>query len=660
VHVDAAAGVETALSFYIGKRPDGSLMMVNATPGLDLEHEQIRFTGASSSALLDAFDGDNHLPAGAVRFRIPGGQLAGVDAAERTIITTGETTFGTISGVLGVAGLILSIAAIPFTAGGSAVGTVLLLGGAAAGVASGAFALADHLASEETPTDAIALDCLQIAASALDLGVAFKALRSSPAMIVANRTARYMLWGSLAVQGASAMLLSVEAISQIEAILDGPGSRQDKLMALTRVIATLIVTGAILAISYRDLTQARTRINQLFPRIGRPLTDIEYASLGLLDDTLLRTMGAARREDLERLAAMIQRDPALVTRLPMRTNVYSALRGCTTLEPNELELRLFRQRLNAAGVQRNSAERVMSALDSGGIDGATAHLMTDDDLARLGRADTAFAAGHPADAQRELDAITGVDATTRGTVRGALAHTHGMSDPAFVADPFMALRTKFPRLHVDDLATLATLDHDALRALETASESDVRRIAALIRARGEADAEDILQSFMYKAEKAPQRQFQPPTNVANRLEASLDNLAAARRQGHPFGFADTPHYQRFMTRVRGSLTSRGLPVGDVRVHGSALHNRTPKDVDVAVIVDDDTFNRLGAAFAAGAPNPRTVQAEVTKGKIPSHHFYPNNAPSVAVEAASETGELAVQVSLIRRGSPFDLGPYLDP
>jgi hypothetical protein len=53
-----------------------------------------------------------------------------------------------------------------------------------------------------------------------------------------------------------------------------------------------------------------------------------------------------------------------------------------------------------------------------------------------------------------------------------------------------------------------------------------------------------------------------------------------------------------------------------------------------------------------------VDIDVKKGKIASTNFYPDTNPSVATEAMSTTKGLAVQVSVIRSGSEFDIGPYL--
>ncbi len=157
-------------------------------------------------------------------------------------------------------------------------------------------------------------------------------------------------------------------------------------------------------------------------------------------------------------------------------------------------------------------------------------------------------------------------------------------------------------------------------------------------------------------------QKSPPENVGARLEGSLANLDAARKRGFPWGFPDRASYDRFVGTVKASLDKRKIPSGDVRVHGSAMHNKTPGDIDVAVIVDEATFKKLGAQFASAAKtNPRGTKAlasDLEKGKISSANFYPDHDPSVAREAQSAADRLDVQISIVKSGSAFDIGPYL--
>jgi len=401
------------------------------------------------------------------------------------------------------------------------------------------------------------------------------------------------------------------------------------------------------------------------------------AALGLVDDKVLRTLTSAQQEDLERLTAMIREDPALVTRLPGRKNVLGALKGCKTNEASELERRLFTQRLTEAGASGKNATRITEALKAGNIDGASANLLTDADLARLKNADDALAqakgkrdsdatkAADLAAAKTEMDGVTGVSPRTRDEMRAALAHYHGVVDPAFSADPVAALRAKFPKIPPGDMSLLGTLDKDALLALESATEGDVRKVIARLKSNPGSDVGDLLKSFYYKQRKPARKEgevYEPPTKVGDRVDTALDNLKQVRDRGFPFGFATKADFDKFMVSVKSALAKRSIPNGDVRIHGSALHSTTPGDIDVAVIVDGPTFTKLGDRFKAasgGGKQAKAVVDDMNKGKIASSNFYGANDPLVAHEVSGVGTSLDAQVSIIRAGSEFDLGPYLN-
>jgi hypothetical protein len=97
------------------------------------------------------------------------------------------------------------------------------------------------------------------------------------------------------------------------------------------------------------------------------------------------------------------------------------------------------------------------------------------------------------------------------------------------------------------------------------------------------------------------------------------------------------------------------------VHGSAVHKTTPGDLDVAILVDEAKFQELGERFIANAQTPKRakdIRKALEKGKIPSYYFGPGNGPSIGTSIYGKAGNLEVQASLIRKGSGFDLGPYL--
>ena len=118
--------------------------------------------------------------------------------------------------------------------------------------------------------------------------------------------------------------------------------------------------------------------------------------------------------------------------------------------------------------------------------------------------------------------------------------------------------------------------------------------------------------------------------------------------------------------MRDALRRYGVDVGDIRVHGSAVHSRTPGDIDVAVLADAAKFDSLARQFVEAATSAgntklaKTIAKEAASGKIPYGRFGPREpgfGPFGQVVRAA-AGDKPVQVSLIKRGSEFDIGPYI--
>ena len=97
-----------------------------------------------------------------------------------------------------------------------------------------------------------------------------------------------------------------------------------------------------------------------------------------------------------------------------------------------------------------------------------------------------------------------------------------------------------------------------------------------------------------------------------------------------------------------------------RIHGSRVSRTATanSDIDIALLVDDAEFDRL-LEESFGIPNPgssreRSLEHAMTVGKIDS-----GEAGLRAVHRKlKELLGLKVDISIIRRGGPFDRGPYL--
>lgn len=399
--------------------------------------------------------------------------------------------------------------------------------------------------------------------------------------------------------------------------------------------------------------------------------------LDKLDKSVLPKLKAADAAELDRLGKMLVEDPALAERLAKSNNPYGALKKSKTVR--ELDNALFTGRL---GELKVNAARVGPAADRSGIPAADLAKLTDEDIKALGNGDRLIAEarqgfgpseadlGKLASAQAELDKISGVAKTTRDELRASIAHQHGLSDLPFMRNPGEALAAKFPEIPKSSMDALVKRHPDALRALENASKQEVEAVVkAFESSANPKDVEDILRSYMYKAQKKARKGvtsgLELSEDVGSRVEESLDNLAQARKQGHPFGFKDKAQYEEFISTVDSEVASRGIK-GKAKVQGSAMHSKTPGDIDMEIVVDQTEFDRLSKQFVARAPDKRArdaLQVSIRKNKIPSYEFYPRHDPSIAnavkkFTQAADGKELEVQATLIVKGSDFDLGPFL--
>lgn len=398
--------------------------------------------------------------------------------------------------------------------------------------------------------------------------------------------------------------------------------------------------------------------------------------LDKLDRSVLPKLKAADAAELDRLGKLLVEDPSLVERLAKANNPYGALKKAQTVR--DLDNALFTGRL---GELKINPMRIAPAADKSGIAAADLAKLTDADIKTLGNGDRMIAEarqgfgpseadlGKLASAQAEFDKISGVGVGTRDELRAAIAHQHGLSDLPFMRNPGEALAKKFPDIPKTSMDALVKHHPDALRALENASKQEVETVVkAFENSANPKEVEDILRSYMYKAQKKARKSatsgLEVSDDVGSRLEESLDNLAQARKQGHPFGFKDKAQYEQFISTVDSEVASRGIK-GKAKVQGSAMHSKSPGDIDMEIVVDQAEFDRLAKRFLEEAPKGKeaTLKASIAKKKIPSYEFYPDHDPSIASAAKKLTQgadgkPLDVQATLIVRGSDFDLGPFL--
>ncbi|MDJ0746414.1 MAG: DUF4157 domain-containing protein [Xenococcaceae cyanobacterium MO_167.B27] len=214
------------------------------------------------------------------------------------------------------------------------------------------------------------------------------------------------------------------------------------------------------------------------------------------------------------------------------------------------------------------------------------------------------------------------------------------------------------KLSDEQLKVVEKLSPDARQALSELKQEQVDQLTKLLK-EDPSNAEDILKQYFYKAKKS---NAELPDDVASKLQESLDNFKVVKERGYPYGFENIDDFLSFKKELNSALARYNIPTDNIRIHGSAVHKTTPGDLDVAIIVDEKQFQELGARFIANSRLDKIktqITKELAKGKIPSYRFSPRRGNTVAQSVYGKAGNLEkIQVSLIRQGSQFDIGPYL--
>jgi hypothetical protein len=152
--------------------------------------------------------------------------------------------------------------------------------------------------------------------------------------------------------------------------------------------------------------------------------------------------------------------------------------------------------------------------------------------------------------------------------------------------------------------------------------------------------------------------------VRERLEDSLAVLAEVRERGFPVGFESEEEFLTFIAKAEGELAAKGVKGAGVVVHGSSMHTRAPNDIDVAAVVDDQEFQSLADGIRRSLQSKGLTkkladfEKEVLKGKIPGYRLADREAGLPVGQVLGTLASRKVQVSVIRRGSEFDLGPMM--
>ncbi len=358
---------------YIGPAASGGgVVLVDVTPGLDPSRHTLVYRGADVDAALASFDSGNHYPKGALSLSIDA-NTAGIPTRALTLATTGASFLDRLSTGLGITSALLLLGAIvaaPFTGGGSLVVGALLLGSAITGAAAAGVSLAERLQHATVSGTGVAIDVLAMVGSVIGAGAVIRGMAAGGnALYLASRATRFVLWTELAVNGAAALLISVEGVQQIADILGRNDlSADEKRRMLVVVITQLILTGALLAISYSSMNEMRTRLRTaLGEELERTLSSDSRLVLSLMDEATLKSVANASKGDLERLSAILRSDPQAIAVLQGRSNLSRALKVTSGETLEDLEWAFTRIRLEDHGVASADAENLAGQLRAAGL-----------------------------------------------------------------------------------------------------------------------------------------------------------------------------------------------------------------------------------------------------------------------------------------------------
>lgn len=80
---------------------------------------------------------------------------------------------------------------------------------------------------------------------------------------------------------------------------------------------------------------------------------------------------------------------------------------------------------------------------------------------------------------------------------------------------------------------------------------------------------------------------------AAELMQQMENWAnLVSKRGFPYKFTDIAEFQRFSQDLLDGINKAGIPTDDVRIQGSSLRKPSANDVDIAVFVDQATFDKF--------------------------------------------------------------------
>jgi hypothetical protein len=387
VHISEASGNATQLRLFVGrKRGDAStVLLIDATPGIDPKSNRLEYTSSSGPDVLNQFFSLNKYPKGRLRLNASPNSL-GIDTHMYEKETSGQGTFDRLSSNLSAGGMValgVGILAAPFTRGQSLQVAMVVAGGLNA--AAGAVSLYERLHNAEISSSGVALDIVNIASGLLNAGGAIRGLAAGPGVLLANRATKFLLWANFVADGASALLIGAEGMQQLADIIDNDQLRpEQKREAVIRVVTNLIMAGAMLAVSYGQMREFRSKLESVLGKsLASRLSDEACMALSMLDDATLRNLKGVAEHDLTKLGRAIREEPAVINLVSAEPRLPKILALMKSGSADDLQFAILRANAHEAGVAAAQTARLVAVLRAAGITADTATVWGGKAFARL-------------------------------------------------------------------------------------------------------------------------------------------------------------------------------------------------------------------------------------------------------------------------------------
>jgi hypothetical protein len=369
------------------------------------------------------------------------------------------------------------------------------------------------------------------------------------------------------------LLIAAEGVEQLAEIIERKDMPEEtKRSEIVRVVTNLVMASMMIAVSAGQLREFRTKVESAMGRKLPAIGDEVVMALAMLDEGMLKTLAPIKDiRELVKLAGALREEPALINLLKSETRLAKILALMKNSTAEDLRFAIMRANAHEAGVSVANSERLAGVLKAASVEPATAMALPKDMLARLGEAG----------ALGELEAIGA--AAAGGTLKGrdtwmaSLVKKHGAE-----LDSALAWGAEARKASAHGGAVLDLSGTDAATNAVVKERSDLR---------GQMELKN--QKLANDGQPARYPDLDASVNTG------MDNLAAARKRGFPYGFKDKPAFEDAGRKLKAEIAGlpapaggRPIPASKIAVQGSAVHSPTAKDVDIAVLVTPDEFNQL--------------------------------------------------------------------